>query len=42
MEKLPSWSLQVTTAVPQAGQLAAQQFGTSVRLLQNLGLWKHI
>jgi len=33
MEKLPSWSLQVTTAVPQAGQLAAQQFGTSVRLL---------
>jgi GC-rich sequence DNA-binding factor len=42
MEKLPSWSLQMTTAVPRAGQLAAQQFGTSVHLLRNLGLWKDI
>jgi GC-rich sequence DNA-binding factor len=32
----------VTTAVPRARQLAAQQFGTSVRLLQNHGLWKDI
>ncbi len=32
----------MTTAVPRARQLAAQQFGTSVRLLQNHGLWKDI
>jgi GC-rich sequence DNA-binding factor len=32
----------VTTAVPRARQLAAKQFGTSVLLLQNRGLWKDI
>ncbi|CAK9276824.1 unnamed protein product [Sphagnum jensenii] len=40
--ELPSWSLQVTAAVPRAGRFAAQQFGTSVRLLRNIGLWKDI
>jgi GC-rich sequence DNA-binding factor len=42
MEKLPCWSLQVMAAVPRAGRFAAQQFGTSVRLLRNLGLWKDV
>lgn len=29
-------------AVPQAARLAAQKFGTAVRLLTNIGMWKDV
>lgn len=30
------------TAVPKAAPIAAQKFGTSIRLLRNIALWKDV
>ncbi|KAL4199891.1 hypothetical protein AMTRI_Chr03g53570 [Amborella trichopoda] len=40
--KVPTWSTLVINAVPQAAQIAAYRFGTSVRLMKNICLWKDI
>ncbi|KAJ7515184.1 hypothetical protein O6H91_22G004000 [Diphasiastrum complanatum] len=40
--QVPTWNLQVTNAVGQAARLSAQRFGSSVRLLRNVALWKDI
>ncbi|ONK65784.1 uncharacterized protein A4U43_C06F940 [Asparagus officinalis] len=39
---VPVWSSVVTRIVPGAAQLAAYRFGTSVRLLRNICLWKDV
>ncbi|RWW69232.1 hypothetical protein BHE74_00023192 [Ensete ventricosum] len=39
---LPVWSSVVTKAVPGTAQIVAYRFGTSVRLLRNICLWKNI
>uniref|UniRef100_A0A1D1YLK2 GC-rich sequence DNA-binding factor 1 n=1 Tax=Anthurium amnicola TaxID=1678845 RepID=A0A1D1YLK2_9ARAE len=39
---VPTWSASVIRAVPNAGHIAAYQFGRSVRLLKNICLWKDI
>ncbi|CAD5188637.1 unnamed protein product [Musa acuminata subsp. malaccensis] len=39
---LPVWSSVVTKVVPGAAQIVAYRFGTSVRLLRNICLWKNI
>ncbi|KAJ0983381.1 hypothetical protein J5N97_011636 [Dioscorea zingiberensis] len=39
---VPTWSALVLKAVPGAAQLAAYQFGMSLRLLRNICLWKDV
>ncbi|CAM6084681.1 unnamed protein product [Calypogeia fissa] len=39
---VPTWSLQVINAVPQAARFSAQKFGTALRLLRNIGMWKNV
>lgn len=40
--EVPTWSHQVMNIVPQAARIAAYRFGTSVRLLKNVALWKDV
>ncbi|MCO5548339.1 hypothetical protein L7F22_001796 [Adiantum nelumboides] len=42
LQEVPSWNHQVTSVVPQAAQVAAYRFGTSVRLLRNVAYWKDV
>ncbi|EFH49643.1 hypothetical protein ARALYDRAFT_350144 [Arabidopsis lyrata subsp. lyrata] len=37
---VPTWDPQVSKAVPNAPQVAAYRFGTSVRLMRNICMWK--
>ncbi|KAI3818329.1 hypothetical protein L1987_12133 [Smallanthus sonchifolius] len=39
---VPTWNTYVLKAVPNAARFAAYRFGTSVRLLRNICLWKNI
>ncbi|RDX82334.1 Transcriptional repressor ILP1, partial [Mucuna pruriens] len=39
---VPTWSLLVLAAVPDAARVAAYRFGVSVRLLRNICLWKDV
>ncbi|XP_020589753.1 transcriptional repressor ILP1 [Phalaenopsis equestris] len=39
---IPVWSATVMSVVPGTAQLAAYRFGTSIRLLKNICLWKDI
>ncbi|CAE6092192.1 unnamed protein product [Arabidopsis arenosa] len=39
---VPTWDPQVSKAVPNAPQVAAYRFGTSVRLMRNICMWKDI
>ncbi|KAL0923769.1 hypothetical protein M5K25_007841 [Dendrobium thyrsiflorum] len=39
---IPVWNATVMSVVPGAAQLAAYRFGTSIRLLRNICLWKDI
>ncbi|KAL2946661.1 hypothetical protein AAZX31_20G025800 [Glycine max] len=39
---VPTWSLPVLAAVPDAARVAAYRFGVSVRLLRNIGSWKDV
>jgi hypothetical protein len=40
--QVPTWSPQLMHAVPQAARISAQKFGTSMRLLWNIGMWKDV
>ncbi|BBN20396.1 GC-rich sequence DNA-binding factor [Marchantia polymorpha subsp. ruderalis] len=40
--EVPAWSLHVMTAVPKAAPIAAQKFGTAIRLLRNIAMWKDV
>eukprot|EP00249_Psilotum_nudum_P023169 c28769_g1_i1 orf=188-3082(-) len=40
--EVPAWGAQVMVAVAQASRIAAHRFGTSVRLLRNITLWKDV
>ncbi|PKA46429.1 hypothetical protein AXF42_Ash012561 [Apostasia shenzhenica] len=40
--RVPTWSATVMNVVPGAAQLAAYRFGTSIRLLRNVCLWKDV
>lgn len=39
---VPAWSSVVTRVVPGAAQFVAYRFGTSVRLLRNICMWKDV
>ncbi|KAK1320382.1 hypothetical protein QJS10_CPA03g02254 [Acorus calamus] len=39
---VPTWSTHLIKVVPSAGQIAAYRFGTSIRLLRNICLWREI
>lgn len=40
--QVPTWDPLVLKAVPNAPQVAAYRFGTSVRLMKNICMWKDI
>ncbi|XP_057536885.1 transcriptional repressor ILP1 [Amaranthus tricolor] len=39
---VPSWSIAVMKAVPNAARVAAYRFGVAVRLIRNICMWKDI
>eukprot|EP00271_Cylindrocystis_brebissonii_P003635 TRINITY_DN1480_c0_g3_i1.p1 TRINITY_DN1480_c0_g3~~TRINITY_DN1480_c0_g3_i1.p1 ORF type:complete len:1007 (+),score=265.88 TRINITY_DN1480_c0_g3_i1:257-3277(+) len=40
--QVPAWAPAVLQSVPSAGRIAAQRFGTAIRLLRNLAMWRDV